>query len=273
MFTTDKGGKQGMSIFGKFFKSDVDVSTNNSQIINALKILQNSGLPHDERVNALTKLKSIFLASNNKDDLRAISQSILRTARNDKSIRIREIALTTFDTIIEMGGAQKASVVSEGAMPILKETAESSDSDEAKELRQMAFRAMLRMAHFGITDELLGFFAHALNDKSANLRLALVRFFENLARSADESMKKRIAKVSLPALCEALNDPAIWTHVAKTLGELGKFALGAAPFLYDRLDHEEGELAAGALRQVTGKEYGRKDKEKWDQWLKKSVVK
>ena len=260
-----------MSIFGKLFGSDGNVSTSNTQINNALKILQNSGLPYNERVSALTKLKSIFLTSNNKDDLRAISQSILRTVRNDESMKIREIALTTFDTIIEMGKQQKAGVVSEYAMPILKEIAESNNED-AKELRQMAFKTMFKMAPFGINDELLGFFAHSLNDKTAGIKMVVVHFFENLVRSADDTLKKRIAKLCLPALCEALSDSAVWTHVAKTLGDLGKFALGAAPFLYNRLNDEEGELAASALRQVTGKDYGRTEKEKWDQWLKKSVV-
>jgi hypothetical protein len=261
-----------MSIFGRFFKADGDVSTSNSQIINVLKILQNGKLPYSERVSGLTKLKSIFLTSNNKDDWKAISQSILLTARNDRSIKIREIALTTFDTIIEMGGAQKASVVSRSAVPILKEIAENNNED-AKDLRQMAFKTMLKVAHFGIDDELLSFFAHSLNDNTDSIKLAVIHFFENRARSADDTLKRRIVKVCLPSLCAALNDSAIWTHVTMTLGELGKFALGAAPFLYNRLDDEQGELAAAALRQVTGKDYGRKDKKEWDEWLKRSVVK
>jgi len=261
-----------MSIFGKLFKAEGDVSTGNTQINNALKILRNSGLSHQERVSGLTKLKSIFLASSSKDDLRAIAQLILKTASSDESTKIREMSLTTFDTIIEMGGGQKAGLVAGCAMPILKGIAESS-SEDLKELRQMAFRTISRIAPLVIDDELLELFDHGLSDKNTSIKIASIRFFENNARSADYMLKKRIAKVCLPALCEALSDSEIWIQVAKTLGALGHFALGAAPFLYSRLDDEEGEWAAAALREVTGKDYGRKDKEKWDEWLKKSVVK
>lgn len=261
-----------MGIFSKLFKSEDNFSTKNSEIINALKILQDTSLSYNERAGALTRLKSIFLTSNDKADLRAISQLILRTVTDDESIKIREIALTTFDTIIETGLQDKLSIVSGYAMPILIEIARYKNED-AKELRRIAFWILSKIAPFGINDEGLRFLARSLNDKTDSIRMAVICTFENLVRLSDDALKRRIARFSLPALCEALNDSTIRVRSAKALGGLGKYALTAAPFLCKRLDDEEGEWAGSALRNITGEQYGNKEKEKWEKWLQKSVVK
>jgi hypothetical protein len=263
-----------MGIFGKLFKSDEsdEVSTKNSEIINALKILQNGSLSHNERAGALTRLKSIFLASHGKDDLKAISQSILKIVTNDESLKIRESALTTYDTIIEAAPPPKVSIISGHAMPILIEVAKYKKED-AQELRRMAFWTLLKIAPFAITDEHLGFLAHSLDDKTENIRMAVICTFENLVKGGDDALKSRIARFSMSALCRALDDSAIWVRAARTLDGLGKYALGAAPFLFKRLDDKEGEWAAGALRTITGQQYGNQEKQKWEQWLQKNVVK
>jgi len=260
-----------MSILGRFFKSDVDVPTRNSEIINAVKILHNSALSDNERVGALSKLKSIFLASNDKDDLRAISQSILKTAKNDESVKVREIALKTFDTIIGSAAQHKLSVVAENAMPILMEIAEYRNED-AKELRLMGFWVLSKIAPFAISDAQLDFLARNLNDKDDNVKTAVSCAFENLVKASDDSLKRRVVRFALPALCEALDNSSVTVRATRALGGLGKFALGAAPFLYKRLDQEGGEWAGNALRSITGEPYGDKEKDKWEKWLQKSIV-
>ena len=89
-----------MGILSKFFKLG-DVLTKNSKVNDAIKVLQNSSLSDNERVSALAKLKSIFLTSGDKDDLKVISQSMTRTIDLDKSNEIRESALKAVDAIIE----------------------------------------------------------------------------------------------------------------------------------------------------------------------------
>ena len=261
-----------MSFLSNLFKSADGFSTKNSEIIDALNILQNSSLSDNERTDALTKLKSIFLASNDKTDLRAIIQSILKAATSDQSLRVREIALKTFDSIIETGLQDKLIVVVSYAMPILIEIAKHKSEDERK-LREMSFWIMSKIAPFAINDEGLRFLARSLNDRTDDIRRAVICTFENLVKLSDNALKKRIAQLSLPSLCGALNDPIIRVRAAMALGGLGKYALGAAPFLYERLDDEEGESAGIALRNVTGEQYGNKEKEKWEKWLQKSVVK
>ena len=273
-----------MSILGKFFKSDDTASTKNTEILNALKILQNSSLPDSERVTALTKLKSIFLTSSDKDDLKVISQAILGAVTNGESLKIRESALTTFDTMMEnclssyaqyalpAASRLKLSAVSGSAVPILIEIARYRNED-LKELRRMAFWTLSKIAPFAISEERLGFLAHSLSDKTDTIRMAVICTFENLVRLSDDALKNRIARYSLSALCQALDDSTIWVRAARALGGLGKYALGAAPFLYKRLDDEEGEWAASALRSITGEPYGNKEKQKWEQWLQKNVVK
>jgi hypothetical protein len=260
-----------MGIFDKLFKSEDNFSTKNSEIINAQKILQNTSLSYNERAGTLTRLKSIFLSSNNKTDLRAISQLILRTVTDDESIKIREIALNTFESIVDAMLQDKLNVVSGYAIPILMEIAKYKNED-VKELRRMAFWILSKMAPFGISDEGLHFLARSLNDQTDNIRTAVICTFENLVRLDDDALKRRIARFSLPALCEALNDSSIWVRAAKTLGGLGKYALTAAPFLTKRLDDEEGEWAGNALRSITGEQYGNQEKEKWEKWLQKSIV-
>ena len=272
-----------MGILSKFFKSD-EISTKNSKIIDALKILQNSSLSHNERDGALAKLKSIFLTSSDKDDLKAISQSILRTVTHDKSIEIRKRALKTLDTIIENcvffynqsplreDSRLQLSVVSGYAVPILIDIAKYKNED-VKELRLMAFQTLSKTVPFAIDDERIGFLARSLNDQANNIRMAVISTFENLVKSSDDALRRRIARFSLSALCEALDDPAIWVLAAKVIGGLGTYALGAAPFLYKRLDDKDGEWAARALRNITGEQYGKDEKHKWEQWLQKYVVK
>ncbi|HMK50754.1 MAG TPA: hypothetical protein VK435_11925, partial [Thermodesulfovibrionales bacterium] len=89
-----------MGILSKIFGSG-DGLSKNSKINNALEILQNSSASNSERSDALAKLKSIFLTSSAKDDLKIISQSISKTIANDKSTEIREDALRITDAIIE----------------------------------------------------------------------------------------------------------------------------------------------------------------------------
>jgi hypothetical protein len=260
-----------MSFLGDLFKSAGGFSTKNSEIINALKVLQNSSLADNERTNALTKLKSIFLASNDKTDLKAIIQSILKAATNDQSIRIREIALKTFDSIIEASLEDKLTMVAGYAMPILLEIANHKREDERK-LREMSFWVMSKIAPLSINDEGLRFLARSLSDRADNVRKAVISTFENLVKLSDQAQKKRIAQLSLLALCGALKDPVTRVRAAMALGGLGKYGLGAAPFLYERLDDEDGEWAGIALRNVTGEQYGNKEKEKWEKWLQKSAV-
>jgi hypothetical protein len=81
-----------------------------------------------------------------------------------------------------------------------------------------------------------------------------------------------MARLSLSALFDALDDPAVWVGTARVLSELGTYALGAAPFLFKRLDDKDGEWAALALRKITGEEFGKDEKQKWEQWLQRSVV-
>ena len=261
-----------MGILGRFFKSDVDIPTRNSEIINAVKIMQNGSLSDNERAGAISRLKSIFLASGDKDDLRAISLSILKTAKNDESAKVREIALKTFDTIIGSAAQHKLSVVSESAMPVLMEITENRGED-AKELRLMAFWVLSKMASFAVSDTQLDFLARNLSDKDDNVKTAVSCTFENLVKASDDSLKRRIVRFALPALCEALDNPTVRVRAERALGGLGKYALGAAPFLYKLLDGEGGELAGNALRSITGEQYGDKEKEKWEKWLQKSIVK
>jgi len=261
-----------MSILGRFFKSDDIISTKNSAIIDAFKILQTSSLSYNERVSALTKLKSIFLASNDKNDLKAIAQSILRTITNDESAKLRESAINTFDTIIEMSSPLKVGVVAEYSMPILIEIAKH-EKEDATELRRMTFWTLSKIAPLSINDEHLDFLAHSLSDKTDNIRMAAICTFENLVKSSDDALKRRIARFSLSALCEALNDPTIWVRAARAIGGMGKYAIAAAPFLYRRLDDENGEWAANALRSITGKQYSKDEKQEWEKWLQNNVVK
>jgi hypothetical protein len=273
-----------VGFFGKFLKSDSAGSTKNSQIISALKILQDGSLADNERVGALSKLKSIFLTSTDKDDLRAISQSILGIVTNDSSMKVREIALTTLETIVDnclsfynhatfqAGARLKLGIVSGYAVPALREIAGYTNQD-ATELRRMAFWTLSKIAPFAADDDCLGFLANSLNDKTDNIRTAVVCTFENLVKYSDDALKRRIARFSLSALCQALEDPTIWVRAARALSGLGVYALGAAPFLYQRLDDQDGDWAASALHNITGQRYGKKEKDKWEQWLKKNVVK
>jgi hypothetical protein len=272
-----------MSILGKFFKSDDTASTKNSEILNALKILQNSSLPDNERAAGLTKLKSIFATSSDKDDLKVISQSMLGVVTAGESQKLRESALTTFDTMIEncvspyaqttlpAASKLKLNAISGPAVPVLIEIARYRNED-LKELRRTAYWTLSKLVPYAISEERLGFLAHSLSDKTDNIRLAVITTYENLMRVADDALKNRIARYSLSALCQALDDSAIWVRAARTLGGLGKYALGAAPFLFKRLDDPEGEWAAGALRSITGEPFGSKEKQKWEQWLQKNVV-
>ena len=272
-----------MGILSKFFKSG-DVSTKNSKVNDAIKVLQNGSLSDNERVGALAKLKSIFLTSGNKDDLKVISQSMTRTIDLDKSNEIRKSALKTLDAIIEnclffhnqspprADAHLKLSIVSGYAVPVLIGAAKSKNED-AKELRLMAFRTLSKIAPFAIDEERIVFLARSLNDQNSNIRMAVIAAFDNLVNSGDDALKRRMARFSLAALCEALDDPAVWIGTAKVLGELGTYALGAAPFLFKRLDDKDGEWAALALRKITGEEFGKDEKHKWEQWLQKYVVK
>jgi hypothetical protein len=271
-----------MGIFSRLFKSD-EISTKNTKIIDALEILQNSSLSHNERIDALAKLKSIFLTSRDKDDLKAISQAIMRTVTNDESVEIRESALKTFDLILENclffynqsppreDARLRLDALSEYAVPILIGVAKYKN-ETMKELRLMAFQTLSKIAPFAIDDQRIEFYARSLNDQTNNIRMAAISTFENLMKSSDNALKRRIARVSLSALCEALDDPAIWVGAAKVLGEMGKYALGAAPFLIKRLADEEGEWAARALRNITGEQYSKDEKDKWQLWLQKSIV-
>jgi len=271
-----------MGFLSRLFKSD-EVSTKNTKIIDALEILRNNSLSHNERVDALAKLKSIFLTSSDKGDLKAISQAIIRTVTNGESIEIRESALKTFDVAIENclffynqsppreDARLRLGIVSEYAVPILIGVARYK-SETVKELRLMAFQTLSKIAPFAIDDQRIEFYAHSLNDQTNNIRMAAISTFENLMKSSDDALKRRIARVSLSALCEALDDPTIWVGAARVMGEMGKYALGAAPFLYKRLADEDGEWAARALRNITGEQYGKDEKDKWELWLQKSIV-
>jgi hypothetical protein len=271
-----------VGILSKFFKSD-EFLTKNSKIIDALKILQNSSLSNNERADALAKLKSIFLTSTDKDDLKAISQSIIKTVTNDNSLEIRGNALKTFDAIIDNclffynqaplrpDSHLKLNIVSHDAVPMLIGVAKYK-SENAKELRLMAFRTLSKIAPFAIDDERIVFLARSLNDQSDDIRVAMISAFENLVKSSDDALKRRIARFSLSALCEALSDSAIWMRSVKVISGLGKYALGAAPFLYKRLNDDDGEWVLYALHHITGEQYGKDEKKKWEQWLEKHVV-
>lgn len=276
-----------MGIFSKFFKSsDDEFPTKNKEIINARKILRNSSLSDAERSDALAKLKSVFLFSVDKDDLKAISQSILRTAIHDERIGVRESALKAFDVIIDNclffynrsnlheASQLRLSVLYGDAMPALLEIARYKN-EPAKELRRMAFWALSKLTSFAsnaTTDEHLSFLAQSLKDPTDDIRAAVISAFENLVKLSDDGLKRRIVRFSLSALNEALSDSTIWVRIARVLGGLGRFALGAVPFLFKRLDDENGEWAAIALRNITGEEYGKDEKAKWQQWLQKRVV-
>jgi hypothetical protein len=271
-----------VGILSKFFKSD-EFLTKNSKIIDAIKISQNSSLSHNERADALAKLKSIFLNSIVKDDLKAISQSIIRTVTNDSAIEVRANALKTFDAIIDnclffynqaplrTDSHLKLNIVSQDAVPMLIGVAKYK-SENFKELRLMAFRTLSKIAPFAIDDERIMFLAHSLNDQSDDIRMAVISAFENLVNSSDDALKRRIARYSLAALCEALSDSSIWMRAVKVISGLGKFALGAAPFLYKILNNDEGAWVLYALHNITGEQYGKDEKKKWEQWLEKHVV-
>lgn len=273
-----------MGILSKFFKSD-EFLTKNTKIIDALKIFQNSSLSNNERADALARLKSIFLTSTEKDDLKAISQSIIKTVTNDNSLEIRENALKTFDAIIDHclfffnqspqrpDSHLKLNMVAQDAVPMLIGVAKYK-SENVKELRLMGFRTLSKIVPFAIDDERIAFLAHSLNDQGDDIRLAMISAFENLVKSSDDALKRRIARFSLSALCEALGDAAIWIRSVKVISGLGKYALGAAPFLYKRLDADDGEWVLHALRNITGEQYGKDkdEKKKWEQWLEKHVV-
>ncbi len=94
-------------------------------------------------------------------------------------------------------------------MPILIEIAKYKNED-AKELRLMAFQTLSKIVPFAIDDERIGFLARSLNDQANNIRMAVISTFENLVKSSDDALKRRIARFSLSALCEALDDPTIW---------------------------------------------------------------
>ena len=271
-----------MGILSKFFRSG-DVSTKNSKVNDAIEVLRNSSLSNNERVGALAKLKSIFLTSGDKDDLKVISQSMTRTIDFDKSNEIRKSALTTVDAIIEnclffhnqspprADAHLKLSIVSGYAMPILIGVTKSKNED-AKGLRLTAFRTLSKIAPFAIDEERIVFLARSLNDQDSNIKMAVIAAFENLVKSGDDALKRRMARLSLSALFDALDDPAIWVGTARVLSELGTYALGAAPFLFKRLDDKDGEWAALALRKITGEEFGKDEKQKWEQWLQRSIV-
>ena len=271
-----------MGILSKFFRSG-DVSTKNSKVNDAIEVLRNSSLSDNERAGALAKLKSIFLTSGDKDDLKVISQSMTRTIDFDKSNEIRENALKTVDAIIEnclffhnqspprADAHLKLSIVSGYAMPILIGVTKSKNED-AKGLRLMAFRTLSKIAPFAIDEERIVFLARSLNDQDSNIRMAVIAAFENLVKSGDDALKRRMARLSLSALFDALDDPAVWVGTARVLSELGTYALGAAPFLFKRLDDKDGEWAALALRKITGEEFGKDEKQKWEQWLQRSIV-
>ena len=273
-----------MGFFGKLFKSD-EFSTSNKEIINAHKALQDSSLSEGERTAALAKLKSLFFTSGDKDDLKAVAQAVLRAVRPDESVALREAALKTLDAIVEnclfvhndhnhplhAGARVKLGVLSEHAMPVLMQIAEHR-SEDTKDLRRTALATAAKLAPFAINDECINFLARNLNDKAEDIRTAVISAFENLLRVSDESQKRRIARFSVPALCEALDDAALWVRASRVLAGLEKFALGAAPFLYKKLDDKDGEWAAAALRKVTGEQYGKEEKGKWEQWLKKAVI-
>jgi hypothetical protein len=271
-----------VGILSKLFKSD-EFLTKNSKIIDALKIVQNSSLSNNERADALAKLKSIFLTSTDKDDLKAISQSIIKTVTNDNSLEIRGNALKTFDAIIDnclffynqspqrADSHLKLNIVSEYAVPVLIGVAKYK-SENLTKLRRMAFQSLSKIAPFAIDDERIVFFAGSLNDQDSDIRTAVISTFENLVKSSDDALKRRIARYSLSALCEVLSDSAIWVRAARVISGLGKYALGAAPFLYKRLDDDDGEWVLYALRNITGEQYGKDEKKKWEQWLEKHVV-
>lgn len=270
-----------MGIFDKLFKSEF--STKNSEIINALKILQNNSLSSSERAAALSKLKSIFLSSGDKGDLKAILQSLLTTVTKDESIEVRESALKSLDAIIDNslfahntsplqpGPQLKLSLLADHAVQILVEVAQYK-REYAREMRRMAFWTLSKIAPFAVSDERLTFFAQSLNDSNDSIRQAVLCTFENLIKSANDALKRRIARFSLAALSQALDDSTIWVRVARVIGGLDKYGLGAAPFLFKRLDDQEGEWAAQALRNVTDEQYGKDEKDKWEKWLKKTVV-
>jgi hypothetical protein len=270
-----------MGIFDKLFKSEF--STKNIEIINALKILQNSSLSSSERAAALTKLISIFLRSVDKGDLKAILQPLLMTIKNDRSIEVRESALKSLDTIIDnclfsyynspqqAGPQLKLSLLADHSVPILMEVTQYK-REHASEIRRMVFGTLSKIAPFAVSDERLTFFALSMNDPNDGIRQAVMSTFENLMKSGNDALKRRIARFSLSALSKALNDSALWVRAARVIGGLGKYGLGAAPFLYTRLDDQEGEWAAQALRNVTGEQYGKDEKDKWEKWLKKTVV-
>ena len=167
----------------------------------------------------LRSLNLFFLASDDKTDLKAIIQLILGAATNDESIKLREIALKTFDSIAEANLQDKLNVVASYAMPILIEIAKHKSEDE-KKLRQMSFWILSRIAPYAINDESLRFFTRSLNDRTDDIRRAVICIFENLIKLSDQALKRRIAQLSLPSLCGALNDPIIRVRATIALGGL-----------------------------------------------------
>jgi len=229
----------------------------------------------------LTKLQSFFVTSPDANDKKAISQSLLEIASNDESIQIRESALDMTGNIIDNciqfynhptlhpGARLGLSIISGHAVPCLIKLAETK-GDQEKELRRKAFWILQKIAPLALDDALLAFFVRSLNEKNANIRMAVISAFEGIVRLCDDATKKRIAQAALAPLCQALNDSRIWINAARTLGDLGSYAIDAVECLYQKLDDEDGEWAASALRNITGAGYGNKEKTKWEQWIQEN---
>jgi len=272
-----------MGILDKFFKSG-SVSTKNSKVNEAVEKLQNNALSNSIRTDALAKLKSFFLTSADKDDYKVISQSMIHIVSHDKSPEIRENAFKTLDAIIDNclffhnqtpprpDALVKLNIISGFAVPALIGVAKNKNEDP-KELRTMSFRTLSKIAHFAVDDESIFFFSRSLNDPDSNIRLSVITAIENIIKSGDDATKRRIARFSLSAFCEVLDDPVAWIPAAKVLGDMGKYALETVSSLFKRLDDKDGEWAAIALRKITGEPYGKDEKVKWEQWLQRSIVK
>jgi hypothetical protein len=273
-----------MGILDKLFKSG-DISTKNSKVNEAVGILQNSSLSTSERIGALAILKSLFLTSADKDDFKVISRSMINIVSQDKSAEIRENALKTLDAIIENclffhnqtpprpDALVKLNIISGYAVPALMGVAKNNNED-VRELRVMAFRTLSKIAHFSSVDnESIVFLSRSLNDPDSNIKIAVITAIENLVKSGDDELIRRIARFSLAAFCEVLGDSAARVPAARVLSDMGKYALETVPYLFKRLDDKDGEWAAHALRKITGEQYGKDEKVKWEQWLQRSIVK
>jgi hypothetical protein len=272
-----------MGILDKLFKSN-GVSTKNSKVNEAIEILQNSSLSNSERIGTLAKLKSLFLTSADKDDFKVISQSMINIVSHDKSVEIREETLKTVDAIIENclffhnqspprpDSRVKLNIVAGYAVPVLIGVAKNKNED-AKELRLMAFRTLSKIVPFAVDNESIVFLSRSLNDPDSNIKIAVITAIENLVKSGDDELTRRIARFSLSAFCEVLDDSAAWVPAARVLGDMGKYALGTVSYLFKWLDDKDGEWAALALRKITGEQYGKDEKQKWEQWLQRSIVK